>query len=416
MDTAKNTIRMVFITALAVIFSASVQAGPHHHGGGHDEHHQEEAKGPNGGKLLVDGGVVVELSIFERDVPPEYRAWIAQNGKPVEAAKLTVQLDRLDGEVNLFNFRQEGAYLRGDGVVTEPHSFDVTVAATVEGKQYQWKYPSYEGRVQLSDAMAEKVGITTTTAGPGIINETTKLYGRVVPGHENESHMRARFPGLITKVNVNIGDRVKKGDVLIEIESNESLKRYFMVAPFDALVTSRHANPGEFASEQELLTLINDQSPWAEVLVFAKHGRAVRNGQTVEVTSGPMSATTVIEHIVPDADGKPFMVAHLLLKNGPLNGEQPRWISGMMLEAQVQTSQIDAPLVVDNRALQGFRDFTVVFAKIGETYEVRMLELGRTDGRFTEVLGGLKPGTEYVVENSYLLKADLEKSGAAHHH
>ena len=45
-----------------------------------------------------------------------------------------------------------------------------------------------------------------------------------------------------------------------------------------------------------------------------------------------------------------------------------------------------------------------------------MLETGRSDGRMTEVLGGLEPGTEYVVGNSYLIKADIDKSGASHDH
>jgi cobalt-zinc-cadmium efflux system membrane fusion protein len=45
-----------------------------------------------------------------------------------------------------------------------------------------------------------------------------------------------------------------------------------------------------------------------------------------------------------------------------------------------------------------------------------MLELGDNDGKFVEVLGGLKPNTEYVTENSFLIKADIEKSGASHGH
>ena len=45
-----------------------------------------------------------------------------------------------------------------------------------------------------------------------------------------------------------------------------------------------------------------------------------------------------------------------------------------------------------------------------------MLELGRQDKEWVEVLGGLKSGTEYVSENSFLLKADVEKSGASHDH
>ncbi len=45
-----------------------------------------------------------------------------------------------------------------------------------------------------------------------------------------------------------------------------------------------------------------------------------------------------------------------------------------------------------------------------------MLELGQQAGEWAEVLGGLDPGTVYVTENSYVLKADVEKSGASHDH
>jgi len=61
-------------------------------------------------------------------------------------------------------------------------------------------------------------------------------------------------------------------------------------------------------------------------------------------------------------------------------------------------------------------DHQVVFARFGDTYEVRMLELGRANPEWVEVLGGLAPGTEYVTTNSYLIKADIEKSGASHDH
>ena len=67
-------------------------------------------------------------------------------------------------------------------------------------------------------------------------------------------------------------------------------------------------------------------------------------------------------------------------------------------------------------AVQGFRDFQVVFARFDDVYEVRMLELGRRNHDWIEVLGGIEAGTQYVTENSYLIKADIEKSGASHDH
>jgi len=75
-----------------------------------------------------------------------------------------------------------------------------------------------------------------------------------------------------------------------------------------------------------------------------------------------------------------------------------------------------ASLAVRTKALQRFRDFTVVFAKVGDTYEVRMLELGRRTPEWTEVLGGLEPGTEYVTDGAFLIRADIDKSGASHDH
>ena len=89
---------------------------------------------------------------------------------------------------------------------------------------------------------------------------------------------------------------------------------------------------------------------------------------------------------------------------------------GLFVSGDIEVETFEVPLAVKRSGLQSFRDFTVVYAKVGEEYEVRMLELGREAGPWMEVLGGLEPGTEYVTENSYIIKADIEKSGASHDH
>ena len=67
-------------------------------------------------------------------------------------------------------------------------------------------------------------------------------------------------------------------------------------------------------------------------------------------------------------------------------------------------------------ALQTFRDWDVVFIRVGDTYEVRPVGLGKRDATQVEILSGLKAGDAVVVEQSYLVKADIEKSGASHDH
>src|SRR5690606_33094764 len=92
------------------------------------------------------------------------------------------------------------------------------------------------------------------------------------------------------------------------------------------------------------------------------------------------------------------------------------WAPGQFVEAVVTVAAAEVDLAVPLPAIQKYRDWDVVFARVGDTYEVRMVDLGRRDAERVEVLGGLAPGTEYVVANSYLVKADIEKAGASHDH
>ena len=58
--------------------------------------HQPD-KGPKGGKLFTKNGFGVEVTIFEKGVPPQLRIYLYENGKPLPpaAAKVTVTLSRL---------------------------------------------------------------------------------------------------------------------------------------------------------------------------------------------------------------------------------------------------------------------------------------------------------------------------------
>ena len=56
------------------------------------------------------------------------------------------------------------------------------------------------------------------------------------------------------------------------------------------------------------------------------------------------------------------------------------------------------------------------FEKYGNFFEARTLELGADDGNWVKVLEGLKAGEQYVAQNSFVVKAEIEKSSAVHDH
>lgn len=265
--------------------------------------------------------------------------------------------------------------------------------------------------VTIDDHVAEKSMIETSIASSGIINEQLKVYGKTVNDPSQVSHIRARFPGTVVNVNVQIGDTVKVGDTLAFVESNESLKKYPIKALMPGVVVARHANPGEMALDQVLFTLANFEKIWVELQVFPGQLNQIISGQEVLISGSDQTISSTIKHIIPSQDEKPYSTARVLIDN-----QSRDWTTGLLVSGQVSVRTTQADIVVPSKAIQDIDDESVVFVKTGNTYTAHVVEIGRTDGQFTEILSGLHIGDVFVSENSYLIKADLEKSGASHDH
>ena len=146
---------MLALGALAGCGSGGAKPAAEEHGAAATEFE----RGPHRGRMLRDGDFAVEVTIFEDGVDPEFHVYAFVKDKPIDPSKvgLTVQLSRLGGRVDHFTFAPREGYLRGSGVVIEPHSFDVVVQASEGGRNHRWSYPSYEGRTTIS-AQAARAG------------------------------------------------------------------------------------------------------------------------------------------------------------------------------------------------------------------------------------------------------------------
>lgn len=411
--------RLLLLSLLLPFLAACGGAADHTHDaeGGHGEAAAtaEFERGPHRGRMLRDGDFAIEVTIFETGVPPQFRLYAYQGDKPLPPASVTptITLKRLDGETNRFTFAPEGDYLTGSGTVVEPHSFDIVVEAEHAGKSYRWTYDSYEGRTTIPAGIAKEAGIKTEVAGPAVVRNTVALVGTIALDANRHVEMKARFPGIVRAVSVQQGQRVRRGQTLVVVEGNESMRTYPVVAPFDGVVLARHANVGDVADSNALVELADMSDVWVELRAIGTDADQLAPGQEVAITSatGENKAYGKIDTLLPIASFGQSVVARVAIPN-----EGGKWRPGMTITASVTVDARDVPLAVKESGLQRFRDFTVVFAEVGSTYEVRMLELGERDGEYVEVLGGLKPGTRYVTEQSYLIRADIEKSGASHDH
>jgi cobalt-zinc-cadmium efflux system membrane fusion protein len=365
---------------------------------------------------LRDGDLAIEMTIFEDGVEPEFHVYAYRKDKPVDPreVELSVELTRLGGKVDRFSFTPQDDYLRGGGVVAEPHSFDVKVRASQGGQSHQWTYQSYEGRTTISAKAAQAGGVKTEIAGAADVAQLVDMAGRVEITPEGKGEVRAWYPGRVMALRGELGTQVRKGQLLARVESSESLQTYSIFAPISGIIVEKNLNVGDVAAERAIFVIADPTKLHAEFFVYPRDAEKVRVGQPVQVSSlsGDTKLMARVEAVLPTADlASQTLMAHVHLPEG-----SAAFRPGMGVEGSFQVASSRVPLAVRTKALQRFRDFTVVFAKVGDTSEVRMLELGRQTPEWTEVLSGLEPSTEYVADGAFLIRADIEKSGASHDH
>lgn len=415
-----NTIFTRSLTAfylVAVFFTSSVysqaNAGEHQ-----EENHKEEGhtdEGPHGGMLLVKDEIEVELTMFESGIPSEMRIYAYKNDKLLapQDYQVKVNLDRLGGVQDQLTFTPERNYNVSDQTIAEPHSYDVTVNAIVNGKTFEWKYDSYEGRAEISERLMRLSGVKTESAQAQTLIKTDTLFGVISPVQDQVFQLHAPYSSLVEKVFVQTGDSVKKGQKLMTLRNTETLQTYSLKSPSNGEVTARFVNQGDRADQNSLLEISDLSSVWVDLSAFPENIENLKAGQNVSVYDMHNHERSLgkISYVAPQMTG-----GHIARARATITNPEGHWRPGMHIKADVEISNRLVPLAVKETALQNFREFPVVFARYGNTFEVRMIEMGEQAGEWIEVLGGLEPNTEYVTENSFLLKADVLKDGASHDH
>jgi len=257
-------------------------------------------------------------------------------------------------------------------------------------------------------------GIVVETAGPAKINPTIKVNGRVAPNEDHMTHIIPRYPGIVKRIHKRLGDSVAKDEVVAIVESNESLQPYEVKSSIAGTIIKKDVTQGEFVKEGEAIYTVADLGTvWVDLNVRRKDFDKLKIGQAVTIFSGDgMTAPGTVSYISPfGAEDTQTMLARVELPNR--NGS---WRPGLFVTGEIIVEEAAVPLAVKASAIQTFRDWEVVFMQDGDVFEIAILELGRRDAEWAEVMSGLSPGQRYVADNSFVIKADIGKSGATHDH
>lgn len=271
--------------------------------------------------------------------------------------------------------------------------------------------------VTLNDSEIKELGIVLEKVGSIKLMKHNDLTGEIVPNPDRLVHIVPRFAGIVRKVNIKIGDKVKKNEVIAVIESNESLVTYDVKSSMDGVVLDLHMTPGELMGDHEHVVTIADLSyVWAELNVYQKDLMKIKLNQKTDIyfDENEKGVSAKIFYISPTLDEE-TRTATARVK---LNNKNGYWKPGMFISAQVLTKSVDVKYAVTLNAIQNYEGGKVVFVKEGNSIEPRTVTVGLVNSRYAEILSGLNDGDIYVSEGAFVIKSELLKGsfGGGHNH
>ncbi|MDI4635245.1 efflux RND transporter periplasmic adaptor subunit [Pelomonas sp. V22] len=219
----------------------------------------------------------------------------------------------------------------------------------------------------------------------------------------------------LREANIAVDNARQKLAAIGASVASTGLNRLEVKAPFDGTVVEKHLSRGESVKEDASIFTISDlNSVWAEFAVAPKDLAVVRVGQKVIVSSSAF-------------EGK---VQGTISYVGSLLGEQTRtararvtlanpqgaWRPGLFVTVSALGAEQQVPIAVPAEAIQSIDNQSTVFKVVPNGFELVTVKTGRSDGKWVEILQGLKAGDKVATSNSYILKSELGKASAEHGH
>jgi membrane fusion protein, heavy metal efflux system len=273
-----------------------------------------------------------------------------------------------------------------------------------------------EGVVELTPEAVRNARVRVGIAGPAVIEMTADAPGEVHLNAEQVVEIRPRYDGIVREIRKRIGDRVRAGEVVAVVQSNESLTDYEIASPVGGSVIARHGVTGQSTTrETVLLTVADLSSVWVDFAIYPQYVGRIRPGMRARIRAQnrpELTAAGTIHYIGPllEQDTR-VSSARVILAN-----PDGQWQPGLFVAARVTLDRVRAPLTVPEDAVVRTAAGPAVFRAEGTRFELRPVTIGRSDGRTTEILSGLSAGDSVVVAQAFVLKSELGKGEVAHEH
>ncbi|NOS68818.1 MAG: efflux RND transporter periplasmic adaptor subunit [Verrucomicrobia bacterium] len=268
-----------------------------------------------------------------------------------------------------------------------------------------------ENIVTLTKENLQNVTLKTEPAQLGSLGMTLKAAGRVSANLNKTAKVTPTLEGRLTKLNFDLNDRVKAGDVVALVESPEFLgKPLELKASIDGVIIERNVTAGELVDKSKAIYTISDPAQlWAIAEVKERDIAAVKLGQN--------AAFTTLAFPDEKFHGKVVLIGNQVEAGSrtvevriAVGNADGRLKPGMFADVEIVTTILDNVLLIPDSALETEGENQIVFVALdGNKFEKRTVKLGLEQSGRVQILDGVKAGENVVTTGGFILKSEMLK-------
>ncbi|MES2983162.1 MAG: efflux RND transporter periplasmic adaptor subunit [Verrucomicrobiota bacterium] len=285
----------------------------------------------------------------------------------------------------------------------------LSLTAIFIGSAFAASAPRNENTIVLDTNAIQNLGIETVAAEETAFESTVPVLGEIEHTCESHSILSSRIAGKIIEAVVHKGDFVKKGDVMLRIESRQPGDPPPVIelkAPADGLVVRSDGHLGApVEPDKELMEILDLTNVWAVARVPQHQAALLKEGLTARIripALGTEEKVSTFLQLNTNEEPNPTTVEAIFELPNPDIKLRP----GMRAELSLIASKRENVLSIPREALQGDRSNRFVFIKdyeLKNAYVRIPVVVGEISDNRVEITSGLFPGDEVVVNGAYAL-------------
>ncbi|MBA4118858.1 MAG: efflux RND transporter periplasmic adaptor subunit [Candidatus Puniceispirillum sp.] len=200
-------------------------------------------------------------------------------------------------------------------------------------------------------------------------------------------------------------------------DQNTPLNLYTIDAPIDGKIIERHLTLGEVISNDgQVFVIANLDTVWVNLAISSEELPMIKKDQKVDIFAhgGQLICSGTIMYVSP-VMSEESRTGRAIIE---LSNTERKLHPGDFIKAQIVVDETADLVSLPSSALQRDEQGLIVFKKTAtDKFEPQRVSIKEENtGDFVEIVNGLSEGDEIVIKNSFLLKAELEKSEAEHSH